>query len=326
MNFLVTGAGCPGFYATISMLKALGNHKVFSCDPYPDSTPGPLCTEECFKVPFGSDPDYVSVVRGIVASSEINHIIPLTDPELLPLSSNDVGAQVWVSPPQSIELLLNKLELYEKVPDLAPKLLSFSASEVIAYVYDRGPCFVKLHTGHGSRGTKKLVTKKEWLDKFAHSKPESYGSIFPVDEIESVMNDNKLLFVENLPGAEYSIDCVFHNSLLTCYGVRHRALIKNGICQNAEFIHDIHGEFRDAIDLLFRDIPVNFNINVQLKRDERGTLKLLEVNPRVSGSLDSFSPHSINMLSFSMGNTPQALDLGATISGSTSYRVSKFIG
>jgi carbamoyl-phosphate synthase large subunit len=323
-NVLVTGAGCPGFFATVQMLKSIPDLKVFSCDPNPSNSPGPTITESCFQVPLGSNPHYITTIQQIVKNNNIDIIIPLTDPELLPLASHDFGCDVWVSPPESITILLDKLALYKKTPRLAPAILELDAKGIQDYVHQHGSCFVKLHTGHGSRGTKKLIPKAQWLNLFSTAKPESYGSIFPVEDIQSIMDSNQVLFVENLPGEEYSVDCVFNKSDLIAYGVRNRALIKNGICQNAVFERD-PGEFHLAIKTLFQDIPVDHNINVQLKRDSNGQLKLLEVNPRVSGSLDSFSPYGLNLLDISLRGYSSNLDLSCSIHGSTSYRVSSFI-
>jgi predicted ATP-grasp superfamily ATP-dependent carboligase len=112
----------------------------------------------------------------------------------------------------------------------------------------------------------------------------------------SLVEKHKLLLVEELPGQEYSIDCIFNNTgELLLYGVRQRTKTLNGICSIATIEQDKDKEFLEVIKSISKNYLFKYCINIQLKRDISGKLKLLEINPRMSGSLGSFIAAGCNI-------------------------------
>lgn len=310
MNILLTGSGCPGWYSIFTALQEWAkrnNFSILGSDMLPITAGGTLAKQN-FTVPSGNDPGYIDEMLQVVEQNDIRVIVPLTDPELAPLAYNspafeDIGCKVLASPGSQLETMLDKGKLYEGLRDISPNFVYCDGDHIEALVKgfielfsDGGSCFVKLVTAYGSRGTKKVISDENWLDGFDKKKPEAFGSSFPIGQMASLSKELKMMVLETLPGAEYSIDCIYHpDGGLVFYGVRERETTRNGICHTARFVVDSDGEFLSFIRRVNEFVKMRYNINIQAKRDKGGQLKLLEINPRMSGSLNSFFAAGYNL-------------------------------
>ena len=312
-NILITGGGCPGWYSTYRLLReteAGRDCTVYSCDLLAH-TVGTSIAHDSFVVPRGDDARFIDVLQEHVSKLQIDLIIPLTDPELLPLARNEhrlrsLHCDVLISPPAALETALDKNRLYSALPHLSPALLSNirdldTLQRFIAEKSDGASCFIKLKSAHGSRGTKKVVSDAAWIEGFRGKKPEDFGLTFPRSHVSDLLAGHEIIALETLPGTEYSIDCVFDRDHgLAFYGVRERETIRNGICSTARFVVDADDEFRRFVGAISDVVTFRYNINIQAKRDRDGALKLLEINPRISGSLESFGTVGHNLLGQSL--------------------------
>jgi len=126
---------------------------------------------------------------------------------------------------------------------------------------DKFPVFIKPDVGQGSTGARKILN---------------------VEEL-SVVDFERNVCMELLPGEEYTIDC-FTNSegkLIYCRG-RGRKRIKNGISVNAVFEENpIFLEYAKKINSKLEQKGGWF---FQVKKAEDGALKLLEVASRIAGT------------------------------------------
>lgn len=344
MNILVTGSGCPGWYSVYALLQewgqgppryVLSDFNIYGCDAA--SLPSGSRLAKNYRVLSGSDDGYADGILKIVRCNKIKVLLPLTDPELIPLAKRrsdffDEGCQVLVSQPGVLAKVLNKERLYHALGKWAPRYLSTDSIEEAAdFALPQGSCFVKLIEGYGSRGTKEVLSGQEWLQGFYSKKPEAFGGTIPWKALADLLRGGRrLLLVETLPGAEYSVDCVFdQDGELTFYAVRERETTRGGICQTAKLVPDTSLEFYAVISDIQKALPLRYNINIQLKRDADQNLRLLEINPRVSGSIGAWRPAGYNLIGMTMSLlkgmeqtwelTPQAYDI------SRSFRVSHFI-
>lgn len=339
-SILVTGSGCPGWYSVFLLLndwKKRNEHfDIFGCDMV-DNTYGSALAKSHFRVKKGDEIGYANEISDIVKKHNVNSIMPLTDPELLSLSSslNSIGCKVLVSDKDDLRRMLNKDILYKGLKNISPRFIYCdNIDDIIRFIETSSgdkSCFLKLASSYGSRGTKKLIDDKKWLEGFHTKKPEDFGYTFPMEKLPSLIKEFKLMAVETLLGKEYSIDCVFDShGKLFFYGVRERETIRNGICYTARFIVDSDKEFLRIINEIGKFVRMKYNINIQVKRNIKGDLKLLEINPRISGSIGSFFSVGYNLVGMGMDALYENnLDIELTPSEYTkprSYRVSHFIG
>lgn len=339
-SILITGSGCPGWYSAFLLLNDWAKRRnvhfnILGCDMV-DNTYGGAFTKSHFKVKKGDDKGYINEISDIVKNHNIDSIIPLTDPELLSLSSLSLNeCKVLISDKEDLKKMLNKDVLYKGLAGVSPRFIyCHNIDEITQFIKkssDADSCFLKLVSSYGSRGTKKLLDDKKWLEGFSNKKPEDFGYTFPMEKLSSLIGHFKLMAVETLLGKEYSIDCVFDsNGKLVFYGVRERETIRNGICHTARFIVDSDEEFLRIINKINEFVKMKYNINIQVKRDVNGNLKLLEINPRISGSIGSFFPVGHNLVGMGMdalyGNNSDIELTPSKYIKFRSYRVSHFVG
>lgn len=298
MKVLVTGSGAPGWFATYSVLKE--RHEIFGSDIRGTTSGASLVPHKI--VPAGNDPDFVSAINEFVVEEGIDVILPIVDTELVPLAKakSHISCKVCISDAEALEKALDKSTLARLFDDLMPATGHATTTHGVKHFIDNysdgESCFIKLNVAHGSRGTKKVVSDKVWLEAFSNEKPGTFGMLFPLSKIRDLPVKDFML-QETLTGKEYSVDCVFDGeSNLVFYGVREREIIRNGICHVAKFITDNSEEFFNAINIISNKIKFKYNVNIQFKRDRAGKLKLLEINPRVSGSLHAFHTAGFDLI------------------------------
>ncbi len=97
--------------------------------------------------------------------------------------------------------------------------------------------------------------------------------------LASIGETKTMLLMEFLPGHEYSVDCIADNGQLKCAVARKKSMI-SGQGQIIEVRQDIV----DSVTKLAKDYSLNGFFNAQYRESESG-LRLLEINPRMSGGV-----------------------------------------
>ncbi len=337
MKVLVTAAGCPGWYSIVQAMELWDSPEPLEVVGSEIDSDQPRSGHLVFRVCRGDSPLYYENIMNLVKQGDIEMILPLSDPELIPLAhmSDDLfalGCEPLCSPGWSLAIALDREQLWGRFPKLAPSYTIVDRANAGSFSTEmlEGK-FVRLRTGYGSRGVKKLVSKQTLLDAFGTAKPEAFGGMISTDLFpDLIMAHGSLMLVDELPGAEYSVDCVFSfDGHLVGYGVRERTVIRNGICQKATFIPDARGEFRDIIDQIAEKLRFRYCINLQLRRDVYGVLRLLEINPRTPGSIGAWLPAGINPMAMVMDlatdHSPTSGEFTPNPAMPTTTRVSTFV-
>jgi carbamoyl-phosphate synthase large subunit len=139
------------------------------------------------------------------------------------------------------------------------------------------PVVVKPRTGSGSRDITAIVSADELKVALTTAAP---GSGFLVQEY--------------LPGEEYSIDILADTDGRVVAGVpRVRARVDAGVCVAGRTLHDRELERFGAT--VAAAVGLAYIANVQVRRDADGEPALLEVNPRVPGSLSLTIASGVDM-------------------------------
>ena len=125
------------------------------------------------------------------------------------------------------------------------------------------PAVVKPRTGSGSRGI------------------HIVGS---AAELAAMDRSPGLIVQDFLPGEEYSVDVLADtNGHVIASVPRIRARVDSGVSVGGRTVHDPEVEYFGRA--VARATGITFVANVQCKRDRDGSPALLEVNPRIPGTL-----------------------------------------
>jgi len=309
ITVLVTASGAPGAPGIIKSLRLNGERKIriIAADMNRNSF-GLFVAEKGYVVPPGTSDEYIPEMLKIAEKENIDVILPLSTYELMSLSKNkdkfvDLGTEVMVSDPEPLEIANNKGKLYEflrerdiPTPDaITVESLSEFERSIFKFGYPDAPVCVKPQISKGSRGFRILRGDVDRLDLFLNSKPDSTITTF--EEMISILENAepfpKLVVMEYLPGKEYSVDLLVKNGEPLITIPRARDVIKLGI----SFIGTVeyNEEVAEMANKIIRAIGLDYNINLQLKYSSEGIPKIIEVNPRVSGTIVLCTGAGVNM-------------------------------
>jgi carbamoyl-phosphate synthase large subunit len=299
LKVLVTAVGAPGAPAIIRSLRQNGERpvKIIGVDMNSKAA-GFAMADTSHLVPRGTDREYIPKILKVARDEGIDVIVPLATYELENLADNikdfeELKIKVMVSDADKLRAVNNKGELARKLsgtglatPDsiMVTTVEDFvKAVKKLGYP-DKAVCF-KPQIGSGGRGFRVLDASADSFSLLFNGKPDNtfttLEQILPI--LKSRAHIPKLVIMEYLPGKEYSVDILCQNG--KCYSVipRSREQVKLGI----SFIGTVEKN-EELIELsrkIIHETGLSYNINLQFKCDENGAPKLIEINPRLSGTV-----------------------------------------
>ncbi len=297
-----------GTVADIDMLKNVKSFDVavVTTDVEDKDTTGFIVTGKKYIVPKVKDSKYIDALLEICKSEKITTIIPQYTDELILMSENieffnSFGIKVLVTEDtQKLKIANSKDELYKFFNDrsFVPKYTLVSTIDSIKAVvlglgYPKVPVCIKPVNGEGGKGFRIITEEK--IDIF--NEPAGSAKVDLEAYLNQLRNMDKipeLLVSEYLPGKEYSVDCVCKNGITYFCIPRQRVETSMGVASVS--ITEKNNELIDYSKEIISALNLSYNINIQFKYSESGLPKLIEINPRVSGSLVANYGAGINML------------------------------
>jgi len=216
-------------------------------------------------VPFVNTDEFIPHINKLIKEHSIDYIFPAHDSVVVELSKafseNRLDCPVITSKYEVADLCRSKKRTYDLFKDTITTPKQFKYEDIKNEDF---PLFVKPDIGQGSKGACKVKD---------------------IEELDYCLSkDSSLLILELLPGKEYTIDCFTnHRGELLFANGRTRNRISNGISVNAIA----------AEDSRFQEIALKINNTLefqgmwffQVKEDSKGSLSLLEISPRVAGTM-----------------------------------------
>lgn len=227
-------------------------------------------------LPFIDAPNFIGEINKIVEQYQIDFIIPAHDAAVLRMAEcqAEIKAEVVGSCLETCRICRSKSKTYELFEKLIPTPKLYRETAAIDF-----PAFLKPDVGQGSKGAYKVNTGEE--------------AAFYCKQ------DPTVLVMEFLPGREFTIDCFTDRkrSLLFAAG-RERSRIANGISVHSQPAQDERfGKMAELINktLLFRGAWF-----FQVKERSDGELVLMEIAPRVAGTMALFRADGVNFVQLSL--------------------------
>ncbi|SFM25735.1 ATP-grasp domain-containing protein [Gracilibacillus orientalis] len=231
-------------------------------------------------LPYFNSESFITTLNNLLDKYSITYIYPAHDDVQLFLTENEtkIHAKVITSTLNSVTICRSKLQTYQY----------FKKTEFVPKVYDEDnipeiyPVFAKPDIGQGSKGVRLIKNKTEFK--------------------EVIGNKEKMAIVEYLPGEEYTVDCFtnYQGRLLTA-NMRNRKRIRNGISVNSQSL-PLSKKVKDIAEKINASLQLNGAWFFQLKRDRNNEFKLLEIAPRISGTMGLSRNKGINFPLLSLFN------------------------
>lgn len=302
----MTGAGAPG---APGILKCLQKEKLFqitTADANPNAV-GKHLNLDFKTIPFANDPSFAEFVLELCKKKNVQAVLPLVTKELIPLAQHQRefeknGIKILLSPLASLEIANNKSRLYQFLQWRGMAVPEFRIAETIDQFitaveelgYPEKPVCFKPSVSNGSRGFRIIAKKINELDLLFNQKPNStYISYNDAIRILSSGTFPELMVSEYLPGDEYSVDCIANHGESILVIPRIRKKMVNGISVEGEVVNNeniIH-----YCKQVIRELQLHGNIGIQLKGSQTGQFLILEINPRVQGTISAALGAGVNL-------------------------------
>lgn len=228
-------------------------------------------------IPFIDDDDFLIVLNNLIDIYDIDLIYPAHDDVVLRLAQlkSQINAHVVVSSDDTCDICRSKSKTYDYFngEDFIPEIYDikkedFSSDEDIKKVQNivknKFPIFLKPDVGQGAKGI-----------AIANN----------LDDLKHYLNENpNLISVEYLPNEEYTIDCLTVNGELLYCEKRERIRVKDGISVNTSTIMT-ENIIKDIANKINSKLLFNGAWFFQLKKDKNNNYKLLEIAPRIAGTM-----------------------------------------
>lgn len=297
LTVLMTGAGAPGAWGIIRSLRRAPDRtiRIVGVDMDPEAY-GFGLVDRSYTVPGGGDDGYVERVAELAELEDVDVVLPLTTDELQPLAAgrDRIPAQVLVSDPDRLAMANDKAALYEFLGangfDSAPAYRRVTdqpsfVEAVESLGYPETPVCFKPTVGSGMRGFRVLDEGTDRVTRLLDEKPGE--AITTLDEVLPVLGEADpfpdLAVMEYLPGEEYSVDVLAMGDEVGPVVPRSRARTRSGITFQG-VVEENETLIREAGEIC-RALGLEYTINLQFKYDEAGDPKVIEINPRVPGTI-----------------------------------------
>lgn len=230
-------------------------------------------------IPFVDDEKFIDKINEIISEKKIDYLYPAHDSVVLKFAENcdKLKAKVVGSDYFTCDICRSKRKTYEFFKDtlLVPKI----------YEYDNKldnffPLFLKPDVGQGAKGTQKINNQYD-LDYF--------------------YKDDSQLILEYLPFDEYTIDCFtdYKGNLRFCCG-RRRSRISNGISVSSQLV--FNDQFKSIAEIINNKLKFNGAWFFQLKENFNHELCLLEIAPRIAGTMEFQRAFGVNLALLNLYN------------------------
>ena len=267
VRVLVTGAGGPAA-VSFSQAVAAGGYECFMVDIDPCAAGLYLVpADHRALVPRGDDDSFVGALLERCRSWGIRVLVPTVDVELLPVARHrqafeEAGVAVLTASVATLECCLDKWRLLQACRGL-PVPVSVLLDDGLERTELAWPQVAKPRRGSGSRGIRLL---------------EGPG------ELAGLPTDGSYILQEMLPGEEYSVDVLaYRNGHVAALVPRSRLKVDSGIAVAGRTVED--GDLVSAARAVAEVVGLSTVGNIQFRRDRAGVAKLLEVNPRLAGTM-----------------------------------------
>lgn len=224
-------------------------------------------------VPLVGQPGWLEALQRLIREERLTHIFPAHDDALVALAENAAAlapARIVTSPVATCRLTRSKVDTHAALAAAVPTPRRFTRVEDVTSF----PIFLKPDRGQGAQRTARA-------DDAAQAR-------------ELLREDPDRTLWEFLPGEEYTVDCFSDRDggLLYASG-RRRCRVRSGIAMHSQLVDD--PIFADYARRIAQVLPLWGAWFYQVKRDAAGTLRLLEVAPRVGGTSALSRARGVNL-------------------------------
>lgn len=309
ITILLTGLGSPGAPGVIKSLRAVGDHhfKIIGIDIDPN-VPAKAMVDKFLVGPKATDPHFAKKCLNLCKAEKIEVILPLVSMELPEFAKHHdlfkkIGTRASVSEHQPLLQAMNKGKMIQGLGNKGisvPRSITVrSVAELRKAINDLGypdqPVCMKPTISDGSRGFRILDARKNRLDLLFFEKPNSV--YIGVHELLDILKDSseipETIVMEYLPYKEYSVDILADHGEAIIAIPRLREKIADGISVRSIVVKE--DDVIEYTSRIVKELGLHGNIGVQVRRDLNHQPKIIEINPRIQGTIVHCTASGVNL-------------------------------
>jgi hypothetical protein len=224
-----------------------------------------------FPLPDIHNPAWLDCLNNVIVDHQVDYIFPAHDDVIVALAQNAKALKAGIisSPVETCLIARSKSKTYQWLAGVIPTPTLYQDPDQV----ERYPVFMKPDQGQGSQRTY-LVKDQTQLHYCLSQEQDS-------------------IITEYLPGPEFTVDCFSDREKgLLFVGGRERIRTRSGISMNCRVVYnDLFHHYAQKISekLIFHGAWF-----FQLKTAQNGDLKLLEVAPRIAGTMAAHRVQGLN--------------------------------
>jgi carbamoyl-phosphate synthase large subunit len=308
INVLMTSVGNDGFPTVVQALKSNSerNVRIIGCDVRPNA-PGLYLADQGYLVPSrGSPKELIQRLTEICQKEDVSILYPLSteDQDFFASRAQEfeqAGILVLTSASESLCIANDKPSLYKFAAALGFSVPQYTVvrdwGELEKAAHELGypdyPFVLKMNRGTGAQGVKVIYPSVEGQRRLM----DRDNRVVAFHELENWLKSIDpwplLHLTEYLPGSEYSVDILCDHGRVLSSVTRLRLAAFYGLALHAETVDEKDVEAM-ACGIVGR-LGLSYVVNVQVRRDRKGVAKLMEVNPRIPGTIGLTIAAGINM-------------------------------
>jgi carbamoyl-phosphate synthase large subunit len=273
--------------------------------------------------PRASEESFIPFVLSVCAKEKVGLLFSLVTDELIKLSEAKdellhLGTRILTSSADSLRKVIHKGRLYQTLQTMGMAVPEFrivnTADGLIHALYELGyparPVCFKPVISDGSRGFHIVDNSADRCRMLFQEKPSS--AHISEEELLRILQGHaeipETLAMEYLPHEEYSVDLLAKHGEVVVAVPRLREATVGGITTKSVIAME-----QDIIDYaiaVVESMQLNGNIGVQVRRDRQRVPKIVEINPRIQGTIVHCTAAGINLPALAV---KQALDIPPSI-------------
>ena len=301
INILCTSVGNPAFPSIVTELKKAKefNFRIIATDIRKEA-PGLYLADKSYIVSKLTDKRFLDDIFAIIKADKIDILLPLSTIDQNYFSHHkkiieSKGIRVMVSDEKVVSIANNKYKLYEFLKERNINPLHYTKifdDKILTIVRTFSiPFVLKNEEGTGGQGTLIVCDNERGIKE---DDRKFYLSLEIFNANPELYVTKKTIISEYLPGDEYSVDTLSFNGRFYYAVIRKRFKSVGGLALESTVVHD-----EDLLKLsksIVQKLGLSFVNNLQFKMSSSGVYKMMEINPRIPGTIKLSLAAGANMI------------------------------
>ncbi len=312
LNVLITASGGIHSLGVIDCLRNNFENRRFKiiCTDIIEKPLLKYKSDKFYIIPKGNSKNFIKSILKICKNESIDIIIPGNADEILSISKNiesfnSLNIKTTISNFNNLNIILNKEKTYTKLKKIGIPVPEYfrvkNFNEFLVAIKKLGYpkkdiCFkpAKYSQSGGTRGFRILRKKNSAKKILLNEKPDSIEIDFETTK-NALRNSGPidLLVMEYLPGDEYS-SYIFadRGNMLYCISNLREKLERY---YSFEAKTQKNKKIENICKKIVQELELSSNVNIQFKNTKNNVPKLIEINPRIGGTIVLPSASGINL-------------------------------